>query len=301
MEQSAPMLAEYLCSVCVGLKLLLDANILHGDIKANNVLMYPAPQPTRRYELGLDESNDAATATDIVGRRLKYQVIDFGKHQTRERFYNGGYGAFTSTTMRPWYNPLCLGFHLMNKESVPVAATPERPTNASDSGSGGLRESAYTTTQADLKLWMPKLFGQIDKYAFMYILWQIAYSSNVLGSKHSAWDATKFNASLLDLIKSCAHPLPDTPNQALIRILKEKWLFESDFRKYMIDNRLLWFSTWDEIYARVWTWGAKWGLRGPYDVLVPNSLRGLATYVSPSLVVIQPATVAIHSAATSLR
>lgn len=283
MVDAALLLSEYLCSVCVGLKLLLDANVLHGDIKANNVLLYPTPQPIRRYELASDHA--AGNATDVVGRRLRYQLIDFGKHQTRDKFLHGGYRAFTRQTMRPWYNPLCLGFYLLDKETA-LDVHDSHNGAGSESNSDAIRESKYETTQEDLKVWLPKLFEQIDKYAFLYILWQIAYSSNVVGAQSKHWDANAFNTTLLALIQSCARPLPNVPKQALGRISGEAWLAKSDFRKYMMENGFVWFTTWDEIYARVWLWGKQWGLTQSNRNKVPGvpkSLRGLVAFASPSL------------------
>jgi hypothetical protein len=298
MVDSALLITEYLCNVCVGLKLLLDANLLHGDIKVNNVLLYPNPQPIRRYELPSDQQSTLGEATDMIGCRLRYQLIDFGKHQTRETFLGGGYRVFTSQTMRPWYNPLCLGFYLLDKEaSLEVSKSSDAVKGLShknetiDSNSETIRNTTYKTKRQDLQVWLPKLFYQIDKYAFMYILWQTAYSSNVLHTQYKEWDATAFNSSLLALIQSCAQSLPNVAQQALKRISGEAWLAKSIFRKYMMTNSFVWFTTWDEIYARVWVWGNQWGLtvHPTKTPVVPNSLRSLATFASPSLE-IQPLT-----------
>jgi hypothetical protein len=113
----------------------------------------------------------------------------------------------------------------------------------------------------------------------MYLLWQLAYSSNVQGSQQKTWDVATFNASILDLIASCSRPIPHVPKQALDRVRKEAWLTKSTFRRHMLEHGLVWFTTWDEIYARVWTWGSKWNTQ----IAVPQTLRALATFASPTL------------------
>ncbi len=281
MDTSVLLLTEYLCNICAGLKLLLDADILHGDIKANNVLLYPNPQPIRRYELPTDTADmKGGKPTDIVGRRLRYQVIDFGKHQTRTQFVKGGYRAFTRKSMRPWYNPLCLGVHLLHKESQELG---ERVLSESDSDSSKVRKEVVSEPmQEELQLWLPKLAQQMDKFAFMFILWQIAYSSNVQGSRSKAWDSTAFNASLFELIEACVKSPPFILEQALERVQEEAWVHKSDFRKYMLSRNFVWFATWDEIYAHVISWATKW-LPSHTKLVIPKTLRSLVAFASPSL------------------
>lgn len=255
MTQVAPLLTEYLCNVCISLKLLLDLGIVHGDVKTNNVLLYPDPHPIRRYEL-TKEVGERESPTDVVGRRLRYRLIDFGKHQPLDRFLKGGFRAFTRRNMRAWYNPLPLGFALLDGDA-----------------------SASVLNNKELNIWLPKLAMQIDKYAFMYILWELAYSSNVQGSQSKEWDADAFSTSILNLIAACSRPAPRVPKQALDRVRRESWLEKVDFRKYMLHNGFVWFTTWDEIYAQVWTWGSKWNPQ----IAVPQTLRALATFASPAL------------------
>jgi len=277
-ELVAPLISEYLCSTCLGLKVLQDSGILHGDIKANNILLYTVPQPIRRFEIDPDASE---TSTDVLGRRLRYQIIDFGKHQTLDQFVRGGFRAFTRKSMRAWYNPLCLGVHLMDKETSGAANSEQ-----SGSDSDAFRQATiYKLTRGqELARWLPELFQQIDKYAFMYILWQILYSSYTLGNKERQWDSNAFNKSLLTLIESCARPVPAPLDQALARASEEPWIFQSDFRKHMVDHSFVWFCTWDEIYVRVRAWSKRWNRKMR---VVPKTLRDLAAFASPSLT-IQP-------------
>ena len=255
-QQAAPLVGQFLCHIALGLKVLLDAHILHGDIKVNNVLMYENPQLIRRYEVECVPNAPTTQSTNVVGRQLTFQLIDFGKSQTQERFLSGGHRVFARKSMRAWYNPLCLGFELLNKDMQ----------------------------HSELKRWMPELFQHIDKYAFMFVIWQLTQSSDELDEQGNYWDAATFNAELFRLIAECSAPLPSRiVAQALARVKQESWVTSSsDFREFMLNSDFVWFRSWEEIYLVVRKWAKKYNATQTNKVL-PPTLRGLAAYACPGI------------------
>ncbi len=233
----APFIGTLLTEVTLGLKLILDAKLLHGDVKLNNILLYPTPSPIRRYEIQPTQTSDTAKDVEAVGRRAQFQLIDFGRHQTLETFTQGGFRLFARRTMRAWDNPLCLGLWLLDMDGKS-----DLPTDL---------KTPYQWSNDELARWIPQIFQQMDKFAFMYIVWQLAYSIQIQYPRMYR----EFTQSLYTLIVECGAPLPDPLLQeALARVKDEKWTTRSEFRTLMMAEQLVWFGTWDQIYANVTKW-----------------------------------------------
>lgn len=281
-SQAATVLGEMLMSVSLGLKVLMDVGILHGDMKVNNVLMYRDPPPIRRHEIETSDGIEPSKMLDPVGRQTSFQLIDFGKHQTLRRFVAGGFRAFTRTSMRLWYNPLCLGLSLFDQETASASLSHDSNSAApSGTSSGTARKTTAQLTQPELSVWLPQLFQQIDKYALMFIIWQMADSARQLGTLKPS-----FETSLYDLILSCRAPLPDPVlDNAFHRVTEEAWVQKVAFRKFMLKHQLVWFVSWDRIYAAIYDWMKSWQPKSSGAPLpgVPKTLRGLATYLCPGL------------------
>lgn len=285
-ELAAPLLGELLGDVALGLKVLLDADILHGDIKMNNVLLFQKPQPIRAWEIEpVDPAKGVSARSEKpVGQRAFFQIIDFGKHQTKAGFVKGGFRAFTRKNMRLWYNPLCLGLALADAAHVPKAS--ETVDDASTgTGSSDLRRDGRALRHEELSRWLPEVFGQIDKYAFMYVVWQLGQSAALLGKQADGakWKSTEFFQSLLSLIQYCVAPFPDDlVERAANRVSLETQLHDHPFRKHMMTNKFMWFKSWPAIYRVVRSWSKYWNVPLTKK-LIPRTMGELANNLCPGI------------------
>jgi hypothetical protein len=290
----APLLGELLGDVALALKVLLDADILHGDIKMNNVLLFQKPQPIRAWEL---DPVDLTKGVDVrgeapVGQRAFFQVIDFGKYQTKAGFARGGFRSFTRKSMRLWYNPICLGIVLLDSAYLPDSDGSSSTSGHGRSGSAtssDLRRAGRGVAHEELDRWLPKVFGQMDKYAFMYLIWQLGQSGASLGkgddgvSKDVAWQSTDFFQSLVSLIQHCVAPFPDTLLlQAADRASQEMQLHDHPFRKHMMTHNFMWFKSWTTIYHNVRAWSKYWNVPLTKKLL-PRTLGDLANDLCPGV------------------
>jgi len=215
-----------LTELSLGLKLMLDAHMFHGDIKLNNILFFPQP----------------------LKHKTTFRIIDFGKAQTKTHFIRKGYLALArpglkkyatqdssspehslSSELRLWYNPLCLGLVL---ENTLRARFPRK----------------YTKTKSVNSKQLAELFPQIDKYAFMFVIWQFA----------SVVADVAIRKSLVELIVQCQLEIP-AQFQGALAIIQSDSIHAKDhpFRQFMIGRGIMWFQSWYQIYAHVYNWTQK--------------------------------------------
>ena len=268
----APLLAEYLTNVALGLKVLLDVELCHADVKTNNVLLFERPRPIRRYEI---EPNTIKLEGELdqVGRRAYYQLVDFGKYKTKQNFIEGQFRAFTRKSIRLWYNPLCLGLYLLDQSSEIDA--PQLSVSSSE-----YRSNWKPLLNQTYQRWITPLFDQMDKYAFMWLIWEAAKSLHKV-------EQEKLETSLYQLIQDCALPLPDPIlEQAAKRLNQETWLKDHPFRIFMLERQLFWFGSWAFIYRRIFTWSRRHN-RKRTKILIPETIEQLASYLCPSLPVLK--------------
>ena len=232
-----------LTELVLGLKLMLDAHMFHGDIKLNNILFFPNPST----------------------HKTTFRIIDFGKSQTKSEFLERGYwalarpglkiasqlqssdsstslesGTTLSSELRLWYNPLCLGIVLHHIHHIQQLQSKHSISdfNMSDEEKH-LKASKFSLSKPLLE----QLFPQIDKYAFMFVVWQFAHAVTNKDTRKT----------LIKLILTCrVQKVPPEFEKALSIIQSGPDIKDHPFRKFMIKNGIVWFQSWYQIYAHVY-------------------------------------------------